>query len=84
MATTQETIRDDERYVVTVGWLDELGTFFARVYARDFPRGEPLVEVGTKPGEVPTISALAEYVRGYATLPAEVVTDLRHAAAPLS
>ena len=83
MATTTQTIRDDERYVVTVGWLDELETFFASVHARDFPRGEPLLEIGTQVREVRTVSELAERIQGYATLPSEVVTTLRHAAAPL-
>lgn len=84
MATTQQTIRDDQRYVVTVGWSDELESFFARVYARDFPRGEPLFEVGTSEHEIRSVSDLANQLQGYATLESEVVTALRHAASPLS
>ena len=83
MATTKQTIRDDSSFVVTVGWLDELETFFARVHARDFPLGEPLLDVGTQLREVRTVSELAEKLQGYASLSSDIVTTLRHAADPL-
>ena len=83
MATVQHTVRDDSRYTVIVGWTDELESFFARVYPRDFPRGEPLLELGNTPREVESISELADRIAGYAVLDGPTVTALRHAASPL-
>lgn len=80
MPRTRYTIRDDERYTVVVGWEGELETFFAAVY-RSSDGAEPLLAVGTSPGEIRAISHLADAISGYAFVDAATVSALRQDAA---
>jgi hypothetical protein len=83
VATSRYVIRDDGHYTVVVGWTDELASFFARVYSAASRDGEPILETGTEPRQVPTVSGLAEAVQGFATVDAPTVSALRHDATPL-
>jgi hypothetical protein len=63
--------------LVTVGFDPPLETFFLQVDSYTAPLEED-VWLGTSPGELPTVEALAEVTRPYATLTAEVRAQLQY------
>ncbi len=81
MPTTDYVIRDDGLYTVVVGWNDELETFFGSVVRKFAPDGGVVYEIGTRPGEVRTLSTLCSAMMGYSSLDAQTVSALRRASA---
>lgn len=82
MPSSRYEVRNDSSYTVFVGWSDELGTFYAEVYASN--PGGLQAQVGVTPLEIPTISQLQEAILRYVTLDPATVTALRHDAVALA
>ena len=80
MPGARDTIRDDERYRVVVGWDDELESFVLEVW----DGGDLVSSFGEKPHEIPTLSDLLSHVAPFARVDVAMQSRLRHAARPLS
>lgn len=85
MRRTSHILRDDNRYLVVVGWDYDLETFYAHVHDRADGGDEtdPLLRLGAEPREVPTISSLITLVSRFAPLTPATISTLRHEATPL-
>lgn len=81
MRPTRHILRDDDRFVVTVGWDPGSESFYAQV--RDAADSEVVLNVGVTPHELPTISSLVAAVSRFAPLQPELISALRHEATPL-
>jgi hypothetical protein len=71
---------DDPRYEVIIGWDDPLETYFATVFDPpvDADDGAACVLwVGSALRALPTVALLQACLRGYATIPADVVAQLQ-------
>ena len=68
------SFRVDRRGIV-VGWDNPLQTFFVQVWENS-DEDDPVLWVGTWPEEVTSVEALAEVMRPYGEIPAEVLAQL--------
>jgi hypothetical protein len=67
---------DGPRYDVIVGWDDPLETYFAIVFDTTVDEDDDaacLLWVGAALRALPTVAALQDHLRAYATIPREVV-----------
>jgi hypothetical protein len=67
------------QHTIILGWDDPLQTFFAQVWPGHSEEGweEPEHWVGCNLEEVPTIVALADQLKPFAEIPAEIADSLR-------
>lgn len=70
-------IREDEKYLVIVGWKRELQTFYGYVFDGLQRESEPLAAFGQSRHEIPTISQLESAVSCFARLEPDIVSALR-------
>lgn len=86
MHPTGHTLRDDDHYLVVVGWDPDLETFYARVHDRAGGSAEPapVLSIGGRAHEIPTISGLITTVSRFAEVSPLTISRLRREATPLS
>lgn len=65
-----------ERREFILGWDNPLQTFFVQVW-EDSDQDDPVLWAGTSPDEVASVETLAELMRPYGKIPAQVRTQLR-------
>jgi hypothetical protein len=68
---------DTQDQEIVVGWDNPLQTFFLQVSERGRDEEGPRVWLGTLPGELPTVEALAKALTPYTTLSDELRTTLQ-------
>jgi hypothetical protein len=70
---------DDPRYEVIIGWDDPLETYFATVFDTTVDEDDAacVLWVGGALRALPTVAALQDCLQAYATIPPEVVAQLR-------
>jgi len=83
----EQADRDDCPHVVTVGWDDQLQTYYGRIEDRgsDGAREGLPLRLGGRPHELPSVYALRNAISGWAEIPDEVWAELErdgHDAAP--
>lgn len=66
---------------IVVGWDPGLATYFAQVFPCHEQEGEEyraeLLWAGTSPGEIPNTEQLANVLRKFATIPDDIVSQLK-------
>jgi hypothetical protein len=71
---------DDPRYDVIVGFDDPLDTFFGQIFDTTVPEEDDncVLWVGATLQALPTVDVLQDCLHAYATIPPEVMAQLRH------